>query len=216
MRPQFTAVGMIASAKPVCPTLFGNAVHSTSSCFRLSAWGRNLQRACRRLEPAGELFRDPISLPFQGTFPDDRHAPSITTEPLPDEGIPGKCSCEFALPEFDIRRGHRCKSAPLVPVPKASVNKHGSTVFRKHEVRSPRQGSDMGPVSEPERMDQLSELQLRRRVPASYPRHHSRSCLPVHNVCQVFSSCLCSSITDSDLSICTWIRTSRAGREARS
>ncbi len=73
----------------------------------------------------------------------------------------------------------------IVPVPEASVSKENSFVFRKDDIRLPRQGAIMQPEPESSRMQATSQRQLRLCVFTPNTGHHPAADLRGNNVSHV-------------------------------
>ena len=71
-------------------------------------------------------------------LPDDKDAPAQLLQRRLLASVAVDVGREFLLPESDPGLGVRRKSASFVPMPKAPVYEHGESVFREHQVWTPR------------------------------------------------------------------------------
>ena len=85
---------------------------------------------------------------FQLALPDNNQPPSKLFQSFFRVPVPLDIPLEFFLPEFHIRGGSRCLSAPRMPMPETATHLDNSSIFRQNDIGMPRQIFDMKPEAE--------------------------------------------------------------------
>lgn len=109
----------------------------------------------------------------QGAFPDDGDTPAKIAKRCCVAGVPVDISLELSFPKICICPWRGCKSAALVPMPKAAMHEYHGPVLREHEIRGAWEASNMQPVAEPTGKKTGAKHPLRPSILSADARHHA-------------------------------------------
>ena len=124
----------------------------------------------------------------QGAFPDYANSPTCIQKLGLVALITFHIQAKFLCPEVGPSSWRGCVSAPFVPVPKATMNLDDDLPFRQHNIRPPRKSPVMQAESEAFSMQHLAQLDLRLRILAADPGHHSGPGFLVHYIGHVVTA----------------------------
>ena len=132
---------------------------------------------CRRIHETD------LRVPFQRAFPYDKNTPSGFRQLMYRPRIPALVGLQFRLPE--LRSGGRQpeQRTAFVTMPETSMHKNGSVPTSQHDIRTSWQVPCVQTKTKPFRPEGTPNQQLRRRVPASNPRHRYGTLLSTQSVC---------------------------------
>lgn len=109
----------------------------------------------------------------QRAFPDDGYAPAKSSKRCCVAGVPVDIPLELSFPKICICPWRGCKSAALVPMPKAAMHEYHGPVLREHEIRGAWEASNMQPVAEPTGKKTGAKHPLRPSIFSADARHHA-------------------------------------------
>lgn len=85
-------------------------------------------------------------------FPCDHDVPAVLLKGVPCRKVALNIAVELALPEFDVGFWHVCNLAPLVPMPKATMDENCDLMLAEDDVRLAREVLGMEAVTKAKRM----------------------------------------------------------------
>lgn len=145
----------------------------------------NRRMAARALYPttklANKVFNCRVRVASQLTFPDCFHVPAQFGQLGFDPSIPGPVGIHFGLPEFGARLG-QAEQVAVMLVPEAAVDEDHSSVLRQNNIGASWQAGTAEPVTESQRMEAPTDLQLDLRILAADARHQCGTLFRVDDI----------------------------------
>lgn len=125
------------------------------------------------MQPFPDRSRCVLNRLFQGTFPNDSHAPAEAVERFCMPPVAIDISLEFLHPELLVGSRGGCVTTTFVSMPETTVNEHHRPVLREHDIRDAGQLFDMKSIPKPLGKKNGTKCPFRPSVLSADARHHA-------------------------------------------